>query len=94
MPEIWKSLLGTAEAELCGPEPEALLERCRAAGLMMTTVTGPGHHPLLPSPHTRPACSAHAILSAPFEVGFLMAPISQLKRPKHRKLLTQLRSPG
>ena len=38
MAEIWKSLLGTAEAELCGPEPEALLERCRAAGLQLWSV--------------------------------------------------------
>jgi tRNA(Leu) C34 or U34 (ribose-2'-O)-methylase TrmL len=28
MDNIRKKLLGTAESELCGPEPEALLERC------------------------------------------------------------------
>ncbi|CAN0495009.1 unnamed protein product [Rangifer tarandus platyrhynchus] len=58
------------------------------------TVTGPGHRLLLPSPHTRPAGSAHAILTAPFDVGLLTAPISQVKRPKHRQLLTRLRSPS
>ena len=35
MAELWKRLPGTAEAELCGPEPETLLERCRAAGLQL-----------------------------------------------------------
>ena len=38
MARIWKRLLGTAEAELCGPEPEELLERCRAAGLQLWSV--------------------------------------------------------
>ncbi len=38
MAELWKKLLGTAEAELRGPEPEALLERCRAAGLQLWSV--------------------------------------------------------
>ena len=38
MDDIRKRLLGTAEAELCGPEPEALLERCRAAGLQLWSV--------------------------------------------------------
>ena len=59
-----------------------------------TRVTGPGHRLLLPSPHTRPAGPAHVILTAPFVVGLLMAPISQVKRPKHRQVLTHLRSPS
>ena len=35
MAELWKRLPGTAETELRGPEPETLLERCRAAGLQL-----------------------------------------------------------
>ena len=38
MTDIRKSLLGTVEAELRGPEPEMLLERCRAAGLQLWTI--------------------------------------------------------
>ena len=38
MVDIWKEVLGTVEAELCGPEAEALLERCRAAGLQLWKV--------------------------------------------------------
>ncbi len=39
MADLWKKLPGTAEAELCGPEPEALLERCRAAGLQLWDIS-------------------------------------------------------
>ena len=59
-----------------------------------TTVTGPGHRLLPLSPHTRPAGSAHAVLTAPLVVGLLTAPISQVRRPKHRQALTHLRSPS
>ena len=38
MARIWKRILGTAEAELCGPEPETLLERCRAADLQLWSI--------------------------------------------------------